>query len=80
MIRTRPPPLSLDGGRDTAADDTTQVDSARIALGIGVTALDLARQASAAGLTTLAFLLENVALEAGTQAEARQWPSDARDD
>ena len=64
----------------TSADEPTPLDSARIAAGIGVTALDLAQRASAAGLTTLAFLLENAALEAGTEAAARQWPSDARDD
>jgi hypothetical protein len=28
-------------------------------------------------LTTIGYLLENVALEAGAEAAARQWPTDA---
>jgi len=38
--------------------------------------LDLAERARAAGLTTIGYLLESVALEAGTQAAAARWPSD----
>lgn len=39
-------------------------------------ALGMAKWAHAAGLSTLGFLLEGVALEAGAQASALQWPSD----
>jgi hypothetical protein len=52
------------------------IDSAQIAEEIGITALDLAKRAYDAGLTTLGFLLESVALEAGSEAAARQWPAD----
>jgi len=51
-------------------------DSAKIAEHIGVVALKLAKLARAAGLTTLGHLLECVALEAGAEAVARQWPAD----
>ena len=62
---------------NASADDAAPIDAAQVAEDIGMAALDLARRASAAGLTTLAFLLENAALEAGTQAAAAKWPADA---
>lgn len=60
---------------DRAADGPT--DTAQIAEDIGIIALDLAKRAYDAGLHTLGFLLESVALEAGSEAAARQWPTDA---
>jgi hypothetical protein len=58
-------------------DDHASFDTARIAEEIGMAALDMAERANAAGLPTLVFLLESVALEAGSQAAALQWPDDA---
>jgi hypothetical protein len=52
-------------------------DSAKIAEDIGIAALALAQRAHAAGLQTLGFLLESVALEAGAEAAATQLPADA---
>ncbi len=51
--------------------------SAAVAENIGVAALELAKRAQAAGLTTLGYLLESVALEAGAAAAASSWPADA---
>jgi hypothetical protein len=53
-----------------------RIDSARVAEDIGTAALDLAKRARDAGLTTVGYLLESVALEAGAEAVARQWPTD----
>ena len=44
---------------------------------IAFVALDLAKRARAAGLTTLGHQLEMVALEAGAQAAAGRWPDEA---
>ena len=55
-------------------------ESADVAEDIGTAALDLAKRARAAGLTAVGYLLECVALEAGTEAIARRWPSDHADD
>jgi len=52
------------------------LNSAEVAEDIGLAALDLAKWARAAGLTTVSYLLENVALEAGSEAAARRWPTD----
>jgi len=52
-------------------------DSATIAEDIGIAALGLAKRAHAAGLTSIGYLLETVAIEAGAEAAARQWPADA---
>jgi hypothetical protein len=57
-------------------DEPVPLDSAQVAEDIGMAALDLAERARAAGLTTIGYLLESVALEAGTQAAAARWPSD----
>jgi hypothetical protein len=51
-------------------------DTAQIAEDLGMAALDLAQKARAAGLTTLAYLFESAALEAGAEAAAARWPSD----
>ncbi|MGB7077917.1 MAG: hypothetical protein WBD53_12080 [Xanthobacteraceae bacterium] len=59
------------------ADNPTSFNTARIAEEIGMEALGMAKWARAAGLTTLGFLLESAALEAGAQVAALQWPDDA---
>jgi len=64
------------GGTANHADDACTFDTARVAEELGMEALGMAKWARAAGLTTLGFLLESAALEAGTQAAALRWPSD----
>ena len=64
------------GRAETSAGKPEPVDSAKIAEDIGIAALKLAKRAHAAGLATIAFLLETVALEAGAEAATRQWPAD----
>jgi hypothetical protein len=59
------------------AENATPPDIAKLAEEIGIAALDLAQRANAAGLSTLGFLLEGVALEAGAEAVTRRWPTDA---
>lgn len=51
-------------------------NTVQIAEEIGMEALDMAKRAQAAGLPTLGFLLESVALEAAAQADAATWPRD----
>ena len=51
-------------------------DNAKVAEDIGIAALELAKRARDAGLTTIGFLLESVALEAGAEAAARQLAAD----
>ena len=55
-------------------------DGGSVAEHIGVAALELACRARAAGLTTLGYLLESAALEAGTEAATRRWPDRAAED
>ena len=74
MSRTRPNHFPTPIG---PADAPASCDSSQIAEQLGMEALDMAKRARAAGLTTLGFLLESAALEAGTQAAALQWPEDA---
>lgn len=52
-------------------------NAGRIAADIGTAALELAKQANGAGLTTLGYLLESAALEAGAEAASRAAPADA---
>jgi hypothetical protein len=63
-----------------AADDTARTtapdDSTKLAQDIGLTALNLAQRARAAGLTTICYLLECVALEAGAESAAMHQPDD----
>jgi hypothetical protein len=68
--------LPADGRADESAGQPVPGDSAKVAKDIGMVALDLAKQARAAGLTTIGYLLETVALEAGAEAATRQWPAD----
>jgi hypothetical protein len=44
---------------------------------LAIEALGLAKSARAVGLTSVGFLLESAALEAGAQAAAMQWPEDS---
>ncbi|HEX3937649.1 MAG TPA: hypothetical protein VHX43_09100 [Xanthobacteraceae bacterium] len=76
MSRARPNHSSASAGA-AAAEGPASFDTARIAEELGVEALDLAKRARDAGLTTLGFLLESAALEAGAQVAALQWPEDA---
>ena len=52
-------------------------NAGRIAADIGTAALELAKQANGAGLTTLGYLLESAALEAGAEAASYDCPADA---
>jgi len=64
---------------ETPPEDATAEsapDSARIAEDIGIAVFDLVARARAAGLTTIGYLLELAALEAGVQAATRQIPVD----
>ena len=51
-------------------------DAGRIAADIGTAVLELAKRANGAGLTTLGYLLEIAALEAGAEAGSCAWPAD----
>jgi hypothetical protein len=53
------------------------IDPARTAHELAIEALGLAKSARAVGLTSVGFLLESAALEAGAQAAAMQWPDDS---
>jgi hypothetical protein len=64
---------------DAAAGEAAPADSAKIAEDIGMAALELAERARTAGLTTIGYLLESVALEAGAQAAAGHWRADGED-
>ena len=70
---SRPPD---EGLADESAGKTRIYNSAEIAEDIGIAALGLAKLARDAGLTTIGYLLESVALEAGAEAAMRQWPAD----
>ena len=66
---------------DHAADVATAaaINPARIAHELAIEALGMAKWARSAGLTSVGFLLESAALEAGAQAAAMQWPEDSAD-
>jgi hypothetical protein len=76
MSRSRPNHFSASAGA-ASTEGPASFDTARIAEELGMEALDLAKRARGAGLTTLGFLLESAALEAGAQVAALQWPEDA---
>jgi hypothetical protein len=65
--------------QDDAAADTGPIDSAKVAEDIGIAVLELADRARDAGLSSIGYLLEMVALEAGAEAAARQWPVESAD-
>lgn len=67
------------GGRVGAGGAAEPADSAKIAEDIGIAVLELADRARDAGLSSIGYLLEMVALEAGAQAAARQWPAENAD-
>jgi len=64
------------GPAEASAGKPVSVDSAKIAEDIGIAALKLATRAHDAGLTTIAHLLQSVALEAGAEAATRWWSDD----
>jgi len=66
-----------DSGRDGTADEAGPIDSAKVAEDIGLAVLELADRARGAGLSSIGYLLEMIALEAGAEAAARQWPADS---
>lgn len=70
---------SAAGPADKAARKPVPIDGAKTAEDIGIAALKLAKRARDAGLTTIGYLLETVALEAGAEAATRQWPADIPD-
>jgi hypothetical protein len=74
MSRTHLKPLPIDGGMDDSAGRPMPDDSAKIAEEIGFAALKLAKRAQAAGLLTIGYLLESVALEAGAEAAQLHGP------
>jgi hypothetical protein len=61
---------------DRSANAPAANDDARIAEDIGLAALDLAQRARAAGLTTVGYILESAALEAGAAAVGMRLPAD----
>jgi hypothetical protein len=77
MSRVKVSKLSAGGRLGHAGKPMPNDDAAALAEEIGLAALDLAKQAQGAGLHTIGFLLESVALEAGAEAAARRWPANA---
>jgi hypothetical protein len=75
MSRTSSSGFSANRAADQAADAPAIGDSAKIAEDIGIAALVLAQRAHEAGLPTLGYLLESIALEAGAEAAATQFPT-----
>lgn len=67
-------PIGLSGG---APANSNGGDCESVAGQIGVTLLELSLQARGAGLTTLAFLLEAAALEAGAACQSGYEPPPA---
>lgn len=67
------------GNRPNGAVDPGPIDSGKVAEDIGIAVLELADRARDAGLSSIGYLLEMVALEAGAQAATRQWPIESAD-
>ena len=72
-------PLSEGRQGGTAESAAAPLDSGKVAEDIGIAVLELADRARDAGLSSIGYLLEMVALEAGAEAAARQWPADGAD-
>jgi hypothetical protein len=68
-----------EGARDsrTRKSATPLALSADTPTAIGTDALALAKRARAIGMNAVAHLLESAALQAGSEAAAAQWPTDA---
>lgn len=64
---------------DRHADHAFPHETAAVAEQIGFAALALAKEANRAGLTTLGFLLESAALEAGAEAASHCRTAEAAD-
>jgi hypothetical protein len=73
MSRAGRPPRSE---RSAGAGAVVAVDSAKVAEEIGNAALELAKRARDAGLTTIGYLLEIAGLDAGAEAATRRRPAD----
>ncbi len=65
--------------RGGTAEMAAPPDSGKVAEDIGIAVLELADRARGAGLSSIGYLLEMVALEAGAEAAARQWPAESAD-
>jgi hypothetical protein len=76
MSRTSSSGFPADRAAERAAGAPAVENTAKIAEDIGIAALVLAQRAHAAGLETLGYLLESIALEAGAEAAATQSPAD----
>lgn len=76
MSRAKPTRHKTGGYGWMRENASVPPEAARIAQDIGIATLELSRRAHDAGLTVIGYLLESVALEAGAQAAARQWPAD----
>lgn len=68
---------AAEGTPQAASGEPAPGDDAKFVEDIANAALALADRARAGGFPTLGFLLESAALEAGAEAAARRWPSDA---
>jgi hypothetical protein len=73
-IRSYLRPLPSAGNADDSAGGLEFGDPAKAAEEVGIAALKLAKRAQAAGLPTLAYLLEIAALEAGARSTQRHGP------
>jgi hypothetical protein len=79
MSRANPFGPQTDGCRNRGTDAAEPIDSAKVAEDIGIAVLELADRARGAGLSSIGYLLEMIALEAGAEAATRQWPADGPD-
>ena len=79
MSRGQQSGVRIDDGRDGGIDAAEPIDSGKVAEDIGIAVLELADRARDAGLSSIGYLLEMVALEAGAQAATRQWPVESTD-
>ena len=77
MSRTSRRQRRAEPGAELCAAEA--INPARVAEELAIEALGMAKWARAVGLTSLGFLLESAALEAGAQAAALQWPQDGAD-
>ncbi len=76
MSRADSGQASADSALGRCGEKPAPNDRAITAEDIGIAALDLARRAHGAGLFTIGYLLESVALEAGAEAAAGRRPAD----
>jgi len=72
-------PMPAEPRPDAVPGPPVPDETAAAAEQIGLAVLALAKAANCAGLTTLGFLLESAALEAGAEAAAHRGPADTAD-